>query len=77
MFNKFEIIKVEEQGIVHFIYLGEDTQEKYEVAIIDINTNLVVHKSYMELKSNSGWWISTGPSNAKRLSAKSNGRVNR
>jgi FkbM family methyltransferase len=67
MFNKFEIIGVEEQGVVHFLYLGGDVQDKYEVAIIDLNTNLIVHKSHMELKSDAGWWISTGPSNARRL----------
>jgi len=67
MVNNFEITKIEDHGVVHFTYLGEDVQELYEVSIIDLNTGLIVHKSKMALKPNTGWWISTGPSNARRL----------
>jgi FkbM family methyltransferase len=67
MTNKFEIFGVEDHGVVHFTYLGGDVQEEYEVSIVDLNTNLIVHKSKMSLKTGVNWWISTGASNAKRL----------
>ena len=67
MFEKFEITEIESRGVVHFTYLGEDEQDNYEVSIVDLNTNLIVHKSFLPLKPNTGWWISTGESNARRL----------
>lgn len=67
MNNIFEIIKIEENGTIHFTYLGEDTQDEYVVSIIDSNTDLVVHKAKLGLRKGTNWWISTGPSNARRL----------
>jgi FkbM family methyltransferase len=37
------------------------------VTIIDSNTDLVVHKAKLGLRKGTNWWISTGPSNARRL----------
>lgn len=64
---KFNINKVTKDGIIEFTYLGENSETLHEVSIIDLNTNLTVHKSSMQLLSNYSYWISTGFSNAKRL----------
>jgi FkbM family methyltransferase len=61
------INKIENNGVVHFTFNGEDLQDTYEVSIVDENTNLTVHKSYLPLRRGVSWWISTGPSNAQRL----------
>jgi FkbM family methyltransferase len=67
MNNIFTITNIEENGIIHFDFNGEDIQETYEVSIIDDNTGLTVHKSNLGLRQGSNWWISTGEVNAKRL----------
>jgi FkbM family methyltransferase len=67
MNNIFTIFKVEENGVIHFTFTGEDTQESYEVSIVDENTGLTVHKSQLNLVKGSSWWISTGETNARRL----------
>jgi len=67
MNNILTINEVENNGVVHFTFNGNDIQDTYEVSIIDENTNLTVHKSFLELKNGTSWWISTGSSNAKRL----------
>jgi len=63
----FTIFKVEENGVIHFTFTGEDIQEVYEVSIIDENTGLTVHKSNLNLIKGTSWWISTGETNARRL----------
>lgn len=63
----FKINSVSNEGIIDFIYLGDTDLNTHEVSIIDLNTNLTVHKSKMKLEQNSSYWISTGTSNAKRL----------
>jgi len=63
----FTIFKVEENGLVHFTFTGEDIQESYEVSIVDDNTGLTVHKSQLNLVKGSSWWISTGETNSRRL----------
>ena len=67
MNNIITINKIENNGVVHFTFNGDNIQETYEVSIIDENTNLTVHKSFLPLKNGVSWWISTGASNAKRL----------
>jgi FkbM family methyltransferase len=67
MNNILTISKIENNGVVHFTFNGENIQDTYEVSIIDENTNLTVHKSYIPLKNGVSWWISTGLSNAQRL----------
>jgi FkbM family methyltransferase len=67
MNNIFTITNIEENGIIHFDFNGEDIQETYEVSIIDDNTGLTVHRSNLTLRKGSNWWISTGEVNAKRL----------
>jgi len=67
MNNILTINKIENNGVVHFTFNGDNIQDTYEVSIIDENTNLTVHKSFLPLKTGVSWWISTGESNAKRL----------
>ena len=67
MNNIFTVTNIEENGIIHFDFNGDDIKETYEVSIIDNNTGLTVHKSNMGLRKETNWWISTGESNAKRL----------
>jgi FkbM family methyltransferase len=67
MNNILTIDQIETNGIVHFTFNGDDIQDSYEVSIIDENTDLTVHKSFLPLKTGVSWWISTGESNAKRL----------
>lgn len=67
MNNILTITKIESSGVVDFTFNGENIQDTYEVSIIDENTNLTVHKSYIPLKNGVSWWISTGFSNAQRL----------
>lgn len=67
MNNILTIDKIENNGVIHFTFYGEDLQDTYEVSIIDENTNLTVHKSFLALRKGVSWWISTGPSNAQRL----------
>ena len=67
MNNIYKITNVEENGGIHFTFLGENIQEFYDVSAIDENTGLTVYKSKMPLVSNTGWWIATGELNAKRL----------
>jgi FkbM family methyltransferase len=67
MDNILTIDKIENNGVVHFTFNGEDLQDTYEVSIIDENTNLTVHKSFMPLRKGVFWWVSTGLSNAQRL----------
>ncbi len=67
MLEKFKVNRIENDGVIHFTYLGDDVQEEYEVSIVDPNTKLIVYKSMLGLKPNTEWWISTGSSNAKRL----------
>jgi FkbM family methyltransferase len=67
MNNIFTVTNIEENGIIHFDFNGDDIKEIYEVSIIDNNTGLTVHKSNMGLRKGTNWWISTGESNAKRL----------
>lgn len=63
----FKINSISSDGVVDFLYLGDDSDLPHEVSIIDSNTDLTVHKTEMFLKNNCGYWISTGPSNARRL----------
>lgn len=63
----FKINSISSDGVIDFLYFGESSLSPHEVSIIDLNTNLTVHKSKMELIPNSSYWISTGGSNAKRL----------
>ena len=67
MNNILTINKIENNGVVHFTFNGENIQDTYEVSIVDENTNLTVHKSFLPLKNGVSWWISTGGSNAQRL----------
>jgi FkbM family methyltransferase len=67
MNNILTIDQIENNGIVHFTFNGDDIQDSYEVSIIDENTDLTVHRSFLPLKTGVSWWISTGESNAKRL----------
>jgi FkbM family methyltransferase len=67
MNNIFTITSIEENGVIHFDFNGENIQETYEVSIVDDNTGLTVHKSNLGLRKDSNWWISTGEVNAKRL----------
>lgn len=67
MNNILTIDRIENNGTVHFTFNGEDIQDSYEVSIIDENTNLTVHKSFLPLRKSASWWISTGQSNAQRL----------
>jgi FkbM family methyltransferase len=67
MNNILTINKIENNGVIHFTFNGDNIQDTYEVSIIDDNTNLTVHKSFLPLKTGVSWWISTGESNAKRL----------
>jgi FkbM family methyltransferase len=67
MNNILTINKIENSGVVHFTFNGENIQDTYEVSIVDENTNLTVHKSFLPLKNGVSWWISTGSSNAQRL----------
>jgi FkbM family methyltransferase len=67
MNNIFTIFKIEESGVVHFTFTGDNIQNSYEVSIIDENTGLTIHKSNLNLVKDSSWWISTGETNARRL----------
>ena len=68
MMNKvYEITTIEENGSIHFNFLGENKQDSYYVSIIDDNTGLTVHKSKLPLLNGTNWWISTGELNSKRL----------
>ena len=68
MNNIITIDKIENSGVVHFTFNGEeDLQDIYKVSIIDENTNLTVHRSLMRLKNGVSMWISTGHLNAQRL----------
>lgn len=63
----FKINSISQDGVIDFTYLGDRSIIPHVVSIIDLNTNLTVHKSNMDLTENTIWWISTGSSNAKRL----------
>jgi FkbM family methyltransferase len=63
----FKINSISSEGVIDFSYLGEPSSSPHEISIIDLNTNLTVHKTNMELIPLNGYWISTGGSNAKRL----------
>jgi FkbM family methyltransferase len=63
----FKITNVEEHGVIHFHFNGDNIKETYEVSIIDNNTGLTVHKSNMILRKGFNFWISTGESNSKKL----------
>ena len=68
MNNIITIDKIENSGVVHFTFHGEeDLQDIYKVSIVDENTNLTVHRSLMRLKNGVPMWISTGHLNAQRL----------
>jgi len=67
MNNIFEITEVESNGKIHFNFLGGEISDSYEVSLIDENTNLVIHKTNIDLRNNVNYWISTGETNAKRL----------
>jgi len=67
MNNILTINKIENNGVIHFTFNGDNIQDTYEVSIIDENTNLTVHKSFLPLRTGISGWISTGESNAKRL----------
>jgi FkbM family methyltransferase len=67
MNNIFEITEIESNGTIHFIFLGKEISDSYEVSLIDKNTNLIIHKTNIDLRNNYNYWISTGEDNAKRL----------
>jgi FkbM family methyltransferase len=67
MNNILTINKIENNGVIHFTFNGDNIQDTYEISIIDENTNLTVHKSFLPLMTGISGWISTGESNAKRL----------
>jgi FkbM family methyltransferase len=62
-----EITLIEDSGVIHFTYLGEDNKRESEVSIVDINTGLIVHKTNINLIKSTSWWISTGENNARKL----------
>jgi FkbM family methyltransferase len=63
----FKINSISSDGVIDFLYLGDEIPSSHEISIIDANTGLTVHKSKMNLKRDASYWISTGSSNAKRL----------
>jgi FkbM family methyltransferase len=67
MNNILTINKIENNGVIHFTFNGDNIQDTFEISIIDENTNLTVHKSFLPLRTGISGWISTGESNAKRL----------
>ena len=51
MNNIITIDKIENNGVVHFTFNGEEIQDIYEISIVDENTNLIVHRSLIPLKN--------------------------
>jgi len=67
MNNILTINEIENNGVIHFTFNGDNIQDTYEISIIDENTNLTVHKSFLPLRTGISGWISTGEANVKRL----------
>lgn len=67
MNDLYIINSVSPDGRVDFTFLGDKTQEEYEVSIIDNNTNLIVYKAKLPLSTGSSWFVTTGEVNARKL----------
>lgn len=66
MYN-IQIKDVDSLGKIIFSFTGPESSETCNVTLFDENTGLIVHKTSFEFRNDYEYWVSTGPSNARRL----------